>query len=116
MLVSKRKLRACLFCRLQDLGAVSFYPSVEADEVDGLESTVDPWVENIIGALQKALQELQQQPQEKQQEAVQAAAEAVPAAASRPVSAVASAAAVEAAAVAKAEAVVPSASLWPEGT
>lgn len=92
---------------MQDLGAACFYPCAEADEVDGLEATVDPWVENILGPLQTALQELQQPAQEKQQEPASAAA-------SRPASPVAAAAA-EAAAVAKAEAAVPSANLWPEG-
>jgi hypothetical protein len=94
--------------RMQDLGATCFYPCAEADEVDGLEATVDPWVENILGPLQTALQELQQPAQEKQQEPASAAA-------SRPASAVTAAAAAEAAAVAKAEAAVPSANLWPEG-
>lgn len=76
--------------------------------MDGLEATVDPWVDNILGPLQTALQELQQPAkQEKQQEPASAAA-------SRPASAVAAGAA-EAAAVAKAEAAVPSANLWPEG-
>lgn len=94
---------------MQDLGAACFYPCAEADEVDGLEATVDPWVENILGPLQTALQELQQPAQDKQQEP------AASAAASRPASAVVAAAAAEAAAVAKAEAAVPSANLWPEG-
>lgn len=50
-----------LVSRLQDLGGVCFYPCAEADEVDGLEATVDPWVENIMAALQQALQDVKQQ-------------------------------------------------------
>jgi hypothetical protein len=85
--------------RLQDLGAQCFYPCVEADEVDGLEGTVDPWVEGIIGALQQALQDIQQQQQQQQQAAgaaAPAAASAAPsAAASRPDSGASKAAAAE---------------------
>lgn len=37
-----------------------FFPCAEADEVDGLEDTVDPWVENIVGALQTAVADIKQ--------------------------------------------------------
>jgi hypothetical protein len=42
------------------LGATCFYACAEADEVDGLEATVDPWCENIIKPLQDALKQLAQ--------------------------------------------------------
>ncbi|WIA31018.1 hypothetical protein OEZ86_001057 [Tetradesmus obliquus] len=46
--------------RFQDLGATCFYACAEADEVDGLEATVDPWCEGIIQPLQAALKQLAQ--------------------------------------------------------
>lgn len=46
------------------MGATCFYDCAEADEVDGIEDTVDPWCENLITPLQKALQELQQPKQQ----------------------------------------------------
>jgi hypothetical protein len=96
---------------MQELGAVAFYPCAEADEVDGLEATVDPWVEQILAPLQKALQDIKQE-QGAAAAAVlpavaEAAAEAAGKAASRPTSAVvadAAAAPVEAAVPAPVEA------------
>ena len=39
---------------MQELGAEVFYKMAEADEVDGIESTVDPWIENIWPTLKEA--------------------------------------------------------------
>ena len=61
-------MTAPVLCRLQDLGAECFYPCAEADEVDGLEATVDPWVENIISPCQQALQGLKQDSKQEQQQ------------------------------------------------
>jgi len=36
------------------MGAEEFFPAREADEVDGLESVVDPWLEGLIGPLKAA--------------------------------------------------------------
>eukprot|EP00798_Chlamydomonas_sp_ICE-L_P030768 gene30768-35807_t len=40
--------------RLLDLGAQEFYPCVEADEVDGIECKVDPYMENLWAPLLRA--------------------------------------------------------------
>ncbi|KAG2219979.1 hypothetical protein INT45_001878 [Circinella minor] len=42
--------------RLKDLGATSFYPKGLADDAEGLESVVDPWIEKLWDALPKVLE------------------------------------------------------------
>jgi hypothetical protein len=75
-------------CRFQDLGASCFYACAEADEVDGLEATVDPWCEGIIKPLQAALKQLAQPAGSAAAADAAAAWESMPASAasSRPVS------------------------------
>lgn len=41
--------------RFEELGATEFFPSAEADEVDGIETTIDKWTAALWPALQKAL-------------------------------------------------------------
>ena len=41
--------------KLLELGADLFYPYAEADDVDGIESVVDPWVDGLWDAINKAL-------------------------------------------------------------
>jgi NADPH-ferrihemoprotein reductase len=47
--------------RFLDLGATEFFPSVEADEVDGIEEIIDGWIEKLLPAVKTAVKPMEKQ-------------------------------------------------------